>query len=170
MLIVMGGLPGTGKTSVSRELARHLRALHLRIDTIEFALASSESVPVGVAGYVVAYAVAADALRQGLPVVADCVNPLAITRNAWRDVAKSAAAEIIEVEIVCSALIEHRRRVETRVSDIPGLGLPSWKDVLEREYEPWDRQPVVLDTAHLPADQCALRLIELLKKRTASGS
>jgi predicted kinase len=169
VLIVMSGLPGTGKTSVSRALARHLRAFHLRIDTIEFALASSESQSVGVAGYVVAYAVAADALRQGLPVIADCVNPLAITRNAWREIAKSAAADIIEVEIVCSALIEHRRRVETRVSDIPGLGLPSWQDVLNREYEPWDRQPIVLDTAHLPAEECALRLMEMLKKRTVGG-
>ena len=35
MLIVFGGLPGTGKTTVARELARQLGAVHLRIDSIE---------------------------------------------------------------------------------------------------------------------------------------
>ena len=38
MLIVFGGLPGTGKTTVARELARQLGAVHPRIDSIEQAL------------------------------------------------------------------------------------------------------------------------------------
>ncbi|MFO7481079.1 AAA family ATPase, partial [Oceanibaculum nanhaiense] len=32
MLIVFGGLPGTGKTTLSRALADRLRAVYLRID------------------------------------------------------------------------------------------------------------------------------------------
>ena len=38
MLIVIGGLPGTGKTALARGLARALDAVHLRIDTIEQAI------------------------------------------------------------------------------------------------------------------------------------
>ncbi len=38
MLIALGGLPGTGKTTIARELARQLGAVHLRIDSIEQAL------------------------------------------------------------------------------------------------------------------------------------
>ena len=41
MLIILGGLPGTGKTTIARELARQLGAEHLRIDSIEQAIRES---------------------------------------------------------------------------------------------------------------------------------
>ena len=90
LLIVIGGLPGTGKTSLARGLARALDAVHLRIDTIEQALRSATmgSDAFGTAGYVVGYGVAADNLRLGRTVVADAVNPLTSTRAAWREVAR----------------------------------------------------------------------------------
>lgn len=149
MLIVLGGLPGTGKTTLARCLARRLGAVHLRIDTIEQSLRSCDVLrgEVGPAGYVIATALAEDNLRLGTPVVADCVNPLDVTRAAWRAAATRAGRPIAEVEVVCSDAAEHRRRVETRASDIAGLALPTWDAVMEREYAPWDRPPIVLDSA-----------------------
>jgi hypothetical protein len=38
MLIILGGLPGTAKTAIARELARQLGAVYLRIDSIEQAI------------------------------------------------------------------------------------------------------------------------------------
>ena len=38
MLIVMSGRPGVGKTTIARELARSLSAVHVRIDSIEHVL------------------------------------------------------------------------------------------------------------------------------------
>lgn len=149
MLIVLGGLPGTGKTSIAREMARRLSAVHLRIDTIEQALRSTGAVPGAMddKGYRVAYAIAEDNLRLGQTVIADSVNPVAITRDAWRAVAERAGVVAVEVEVVCSDADEHRRRIETRVTDIPDLKLPSWDDVLARDYEPWTRTHLVVDTA-----------------------
>ena len=54
---------------------------------------------------------------------------------------------MIEIEVVCSDLALHRQRVESRASDIGGLKLPTWDDVMNRPYEPWDREHLVLDTA-----------------------
>ena len=86
-------------------------------------------------------------VSERLIVIADAVNPLRITREAWRRSAANAGSPIIEVEIVCSDRAEHRRRVETRSIDIDGLAAPSWQAVIERSYEPWDRPPIVIDTA-----------------------
>lgn len=84
MLIVLSGLPGVGKTTIARELAHALAAVHLRIDSIEHALRHTGLV-VEAEGYAVAHAVAADNLRVGRTVVADSVNPWPLTRDEWRE-------------------------------------------------------------------------------------
>ena len=150
MLIILSGLPGTGKTTLARELAHQLAAVYLRIDTIEQAVRDSAAFVGSVqdAGYRVGYAIAEDNLLLGRTVVADSVNPLQITRDAWRAVAVRARTKFVEVEILCSDLAEHRRRVESRRTDIPGLVQPSWQAVLKRDYQTWDRPHVTVDTSY----------------------
>lgn len=159
-LIVLAGLPGTGKSAVAAPLANRLRAAYLRIDTIEQSLVNSGelSAPPYAVGYLTGYALAADQLRVGLSIVAECVNPLKATRDAWRRVAVEHDCSIIEVELVCSDQDEHRRRVEVRSSDIPGLVLPTWQQVLERHYEPWDRDHLVIDTSITSIDHAVQRI------------
>ena len=148
----MSGLPGVGKTVISRELARATGALHLRIDSIEQALRAG-GMHIEGEGYAVAYAIAADNLALGRVVIADCVNPWPLTRSAWRAVARRAGVRAVEVEVVCSDVEEHRRRVESRVADIDGHELPAWQDVVERDYRPWDGSRLVVDTARLSLEE-----------------
>jgi predicted kinase len=148
MLIVFSGLSGTGKTSIARELARQIGAVHLRIDSIEQAIRDSGVArTIDDAGYRVAYALAEENLNLGLAVVADSVNPWPVTRDAWRAVAERARVAMVEIEVTCSDMQEHRTRVEKRLSDIPRLNLPTWQDVIDRDYRPWNRERLVLDTA-----------------------
>lgn len=110
---------------------------------------------VDVQGYVAGYAVAQDNLRLGHNVVAESVNPIEVTRAAWRQVGNSAGVEIVEVEVVCSDVEEHRARYEARVSDIPGLEYHSWSAVENREYETWETANVRIDTAgRTEAESC----------------
>jgi predicted kinase len=164
VLIVMAGLPATGKTTIARALARALGAVHLRIDTIEQAVVRSGAGthPLGPVGYVIGYALAGDHLGQGLTVVADSVNPLAITRDAWRDVARGAGVDHVDVEVVCSDPVEHRRRAEDRIGDIPDLRLPTWEDIEAREYEPWDRDRIVVDSAGRAAGACVDEIVQAI--------
>lgn len=51
--------------------------------------------------------------------------------------------------------------METRSTDVAGLKLPSWEDVMRRDYEPWDRPRIPIDTA---ARTAAEALTELLSR------
>jgi len=166
MLIIFGGLPGTGKTTVSKEIAKRLKAVYLRVDTIEQTLKNLEGYPdsliVGSEGYLISYAIAKENLALGLDVVADSVNPIAITRHDWRQVAKETNTAFIEIELICSDKREHQNRVERRVADIEGHKLPTWKDVLNRDYEPWDSILMLVDTSKHAVDESVQKIIEYI--------
>ncbi len=158
ILIAVGGLPATGKSTIAGALARQAGFAFVRVDRIEQAIISSSELrqPLGPVGYVVAYDVASEQLRHGISVVAESVNPLAVTRDAWRDVAHGQDARLLEVELICADQAAHRERAETREVNIPGLVLPDWPQIISREYEPWDRDHLVIDTAaSTPAESVA---------------
>lgn len=165
-LLIFAGLPGSGKTTLARQLAHRLKAVHLRIDTIELALRDLCGVHVEGEGYRLAYRIAADNLQLGLDVVADSCNPIELTRREWEDVADTNGASFVNIEIVCSDTDEHRRRIESRVSDVPGLTLPTWDDVKNRDYDDWSHDRIVIDTAQRTVDACFQFLIEALGTTT----
>ncbi|MBA3535817.1 MAG: AAA family ATPase [Tatlockia sp.] len=167
MLIIFGGLPGTGKTTISKEVAKRLKAVYLRVDTIEQTLKNLEAYPdsllIGSEGYLISYAIAKENLALGLDVIADSVNPIAITRHDWRQVAKEANIVFVEIELICSDKNKHEERVRGRVADIEGFKLPAWKDVLSRDYEPWESTSLCVDTSRHTVEESVQKIIEHIK-------
>lgn len=163
MLIAFAGLPATGKSAIARELSRQMGATYLRIDSIEYAIRRARYATEDLydLGYRIAYALAEENLRIGCKVVADSVNPLGVTREAWLEVARRAEVVPIEVEIVCSDREEHQRRLETRVTDFPDAKPLSWQEVISRQYEPWNREHLILDTAVLSIEESVGRIREV---------
>ncbi len=165
-LYIFSGLPGTGKTTLAQGLAQHVRATHLRIDTVEQGLRDLCNVSVEGEGYRLSYRIARDNLKLGVDVVADSCNPLELTRREWEQVAHEVGAKFINVEVVCSDIREHQRRIESRLPDIPGLKLPTWEEVKDREYEAWSRDRIVVETAGRTALECIGTLIAELASKT----
>jgi len=149
-LFIFAGLPGSGKSTLAQRLAAELKAVHLRIDTIEQALRDLCDFRVEGEGYRLAYRVASDNLRLGLDVIADSCNPIELTRREWEKVAREADAVYVNIEVICSDPAEHRRRVEGREASIPNQELPTWDDVVAREYHSWSTPRVLVDTAGEP--------------------
>lgn len=162
MLIILAGLSGVGKTTIARELALRLVAVHVRIDSLEQAILKAEGqagVPMCDAGYRAGYAVAEDNLRLGHTVIADSVNPWPLTRDAWRAVAERAGTKSLEVEIVCSDLAEHERRLTSRPPDPSGAAPLTWQQVVARDYRPWHRDHLVIDSAGKTMDECVEEIL-----------
>ena len=154
MLVVVAGLPGTGKTTLGRAVADLLEATFLRIDSIETAIARF-GVPVADSpvGYAVGNAIAADQLRAGRPVVVDAVSPITEARNGWVALAAATGSVLRLVEVTCSDLGEHRRRVERRTPD--GQAAPTWRQVLDRRYDAWTDAHLVVDNVGDPGPHIA---------------
>jgi predicted kinase len=160
VLVVVGGLPATGKSTIAIALALRTSTPYFRVDRIEQAIVawSALSHPLGPVGYAVAHVLAREQLELGLDVIVECVNPMALTRDAWVETAEAAGAALIEVEVICSNEDEHKRRAETRRSDVAGLVKPQWSAILDREYEPWLRKPLVIDSSTTSPDSAAQRI------------
>jgi predicted kinase len=162
MLYIFSGLPGSGKSTLSKWLSAHLGAVYVRIDTIEQALRDLCAFDVQGEGYRLAYRIARDNLLVGASVVADSCNPIELTRREWEQVARDAGARYVNIEVVCSDVREHRTRAEHRAAEVQGLSRPTWNDIENREYHEWTVDRTVIDTAGRSVADCERDLLSRL--------
>jgi predicted kinase len=150
-LIVLSGLPGSGKSMVAEGLSRKLSVPVFSIDPIEAAMwrGGLTRNQTGIAAYEVAVALADEHLRLGHSVIVDAVNPVEAPRAAWRELAAKHRADLKIIECVCADETVHRRRIEARVRNIAGMPEITWARVQERraEFEAWTDARLTLDTS-----------------------
>lgn len=162
ILYIFSGLPGVGKSTLAVPLAKHFGAQYLRIDSIEQSLKDIYPGELYDQGYRLAFDMAKDCLRQGLSVVGDSCNTVNESRLAWQHVAVGIGVKFVNIEVVCSDAEQHRKQVENRPSTIDNLILPTWQQVQEREYHPWQVGGIRLDTANKTVQQSLDELRALL--------
>lgn len=161
VLVVFVGRPGTGKTTLARLTSAELSAANLRIDAIEAAILRSGlgDPPFTPVGYAIAHEVAAASLKAGVHVVVDAVSADPEARAGWAALAAEAGTELRIIEVQVTDPEVHRRRVEARKSDIEGLTVPTWAQVLALVYEPWDTdrdgQRLLVNNDGLPTETMA---------------
>lgn len=167
-LYIFSGLPGSGKSSLAQDLSSQFNCAYIRIDTIEQAIRDLCNFKIEGEGYRLAYRIASDNLKNGINVIADSCNPIELTRTEWQEVAINAGTKFINIEVICSDKTEHRKRVENRSPTIPGLKLPTWEEIEQREYHTWKSDRIMLDTAGKTQSESLQELIlsieELQKK------
>ncbi len=142
MLVVISGLPGSGKSAVAVALAKQLEAVHLSVDPVEDALLGvglPRDWTTGVAAYEAVRIAAETNLSLGRTVVVDAVNDSEPARETWRTAATSTGAPLTFIVLTLTDRTEHRRRLERRTRGFVNLPEPTWDEVETRAQasEPW---------------------------------
>jgi predicted kinase len=149
MLVVVSGLPGSGKSWLADGIARALRIPVLSVDPIEAAVLRAgipQSFETGLAAYLVAEACADAFLAAGLDAVIDAVSSVEPARDLWRHL---AARHDTELRVIVCSLdppeAAGRLRGRTR-----GLALPEPGEAelqaRAAEWTPWPEPHLVLDS------------------------
>jgi predicted kinase len=173
MLIVMAGLPGTGKSELAAQLARRLRVPVFSVDPIEAAIISSgigKSFETGLAAYRVVEALADAQLKLGLDAIVDAVNAEEPAKQMWRALAARYALSPKIVECRCSDESLHRERLMQRRRGLGKLFEPTWDQVQQRRlaYKPWS-EPVFAVDSVLPLDSNVARTLAWLGEASSAG-
>jgi len=163
-LVLVGGLPGTGKTTVAHNLAERLGGVVLRSDVIRKTISGLEPTdPAGAAFRTGLYATdltakvyremldrAAEQLATGTSVFLDASFADASLRQAARTLAADTTSELTEVRCVldaeaAAARIRHRADAGHDASD----ATPAIAAAMAVEFAPWP-EAIELSTAPPP--------------------
>lgn len=163
MLIAMAGLPGAGKSAVAGEVARALGCALLSVDPIEAAMwraGVARDQPTGLAAYVVAEDLAREQLLIGNDVVIDAVNDVDAARGQWVSLAGELGQPLVFIEVFCSDVDEHRRRLTGRRRGIVGFPEPAWEAVIDRRagFDSWTNARLRVDSMRPPEENIAAAL------------
>jgi predicted kinase len=155
MLVVVGGLPGTGKSTLAAAIGETIGAPVFVKDVIEASLWRS-----GIGADQGSWQVAEDLLttlagaqleRRSRAVV-DTVARVEESRVTWRRLADATGSSFALIECVCSDDAVHRSRLDGRVRGIPGWYEVAWSDVevAKQRWIPWADDRLVLDAVDPP--------------------
>jgi adenylylsulfate kinase len=161
------GLPASGKSTITRELAAELASRGVRVHVLESDAVRREITPRATYGeaerdmfYATLAYLARTLTEHGIPVVVDATA----NRRAYRDRARSEIARFVEVHVRCPLPVcrardpkgIYRRGAEGTALNVPGLSAP---------YEPPLRPEVTVDGDRDAPGESARRIVEALEAK-----
>lgn len=163
-LIVLSGLPATGKSTLARFLAQELKIPLFSKDRYE-ALLMRQGLTDGHSIY--SYHLLLDSadyhLELGLSVVLDAVFPLAGFRQTLHEIVTRQTAQLKILHTYCSNENLHRQRLESRPVTLP-WGAVTWDDVnyLRSVYQAWSADEALFLDAIQPLAENQARALDYL--------
>jgi predicted kinase len=149
VLIVVSGLPGTGKSAIADALSRTRGLPVLSVDPIEAAIVQAgieHGFETGLAAYLVAEVLADAYLAAAIHPIVDAVNAVDVAREQWRRLAQKHEVPLRVIECVIGDETVHAARLASRDRGL-AIPEPSWADVEQRraEWTPWPEPHLTLD-------------------------
>jgi predicted kinase len=158
-LVVMTGLPCSGKSTVAYGLAARLGWPVFSVDPIDSAMRGEgiDAEAAGAAAYGVAARLASEQLGVGLSVIVDGCNADRALHDMWLELAGRTGARLDVIECATAEPL-HRARVTGRVRGLAHYPEVTWDFVEEMRgyFAPWETHRLRLDTgAATPAELVA---------------
>lgn len=168
VVVLVGGLPGTGKSTLAETLGR---TLHVPVFAMDWQLGALAVFGVlrpdntGPLSELMLTAALAHQLHLGMSTIIDAPGHTAAGRHRWRSLTERLGGRFIGVECVCSDDDTHRRRVADRSRQIPCWpATVSWEHVdrMKALWEPWTEPHPVLDAATDSPEVNLRRVLDLI--------
>lgn len=162
MLILICGLPGTGKSTIANALARKIGATVLRTDEIRKKLfedprySDEEKELV----YRVIFLIAEHLLRNRCNVIIDGTFYKRAIRKRIYEIAENTKSRLEVVECVAPEYLIKRRTESGRKRALSEADYEIYKKIKD-EFEPIERKHIVIDTSRPPEQNLEQLLSEL---------
>lgn len=164
-LVLFGGYPGVGKTTLSYRLASDRGWTLLTKDVIFSALSRSEVSEdrIGFASYETLLALIKLNLTRGVSVVCEGGFQFSRLRHIAFSIGEDAGATCYGIECICSDVALWRQRLTNRPQLVEGFAAGGWEDAerISKVYEPWDTSRLVLDAVE-PIEHLYTRLLRYI--------
>lgn len=173
VLVMLCGLPGTGKSTLARELAQRLPAVRIESDRIRRKLFAS---PVYTAEesqrvHIVCHILIGWYLRHYYHVVYDATNLYEYHRHMVYRLAERSGARLVVAEVTASdqvirARLAHRRQDDPAIRDPQDYSEADWEVYLHmrRRAEPIQHEHVTLDTSDGDLERAVEQVLEVVRR------
>ncbi|MBZ0293217.1 MAG: ATP-binding protein [Anaerolineae bacterium] len=154
-LILFAGMPGSGKTTLARLVARRLEIPIFAKDRVQRVLRDHHLTAENTGdGYYIILDQADEQLGLGISVILDATFPLDHFRTVASEIAARHTANFCPIYCYCSDDAAWQERMQDRVHYIPGWKPVGWNDVLRmREYyQPWGENAFHVDSLIPPRE------------------
>ena len=147
-LVLIGGLPCSGKTTLAREISKVLNIPSVSKDELEAAVSRKGLCPnkeTNGVGYEIMATLANNFRDSGNSIILDFIASKERTISQWPEILDH---KIIYIECVCTDLKIHKERINSRNRDINGWYELTWETLLEIKsiYQPFNEEHLVLDS------------------------
>jgi predicted kinase len=140
-LVLISGLPGTGKTVLARKISKRLQIPLFSKDRLQSVLREHDLADRSTAdGYFLILDLADEQLDLGVSAVLDGVFPMGGFRSAAREIAERNNTKFLPIFCYCSDVSIWNDRMKDREQYVPNWTPVDWSKVerIQSIYEPWD--------------------------------